>query len=129
MSDIKLKGPVLSPRGLFEVRGFLSRRLYLLLLVPLFFIAYPLASPGIPVTADFPYLDTSDYSSGKLWVWTEKGSVPALETVPRFPIIGLWYVLDFLGANSELISKFMIIMGFFIASFSFYFSFVLLFNR
>ena len=129
MSNIKLKDSALLGRPLSEVNGFLIKRPYLLLLIPLFFIAYPLSSPGIPITLDFPALDTSDYASGKLWVWTEKGSVPALETISRFPIIGLWYMLGFLGISSAAISKFMIIMGFFVASFSFYFSFVLLLER
>jgi hypothetical protein len=133
MSHIKSTGPVLH-RRLFSFLGvrinrFLLNRLYLLLLlIPLFFIAYPLASPGIPITLDFPALDTSDYASGKLWAWTEKGSVPALETISRFPIIVSWYALGTLGIDSALISKFMIILGFFIASYSFYFSFLLLFK-
>lgn len=110
------------------LRKFLFKRIYLLLLIPLFFIAYPLSGPGIPISVDFPSLDTVDASS-RLWTWIEKGSFPGLEVVPRFPIIGLWYILGFLGISSALISKFMVIMGFFIASFSFYFSFVLLFKH
>ena len=57
-----------------------------------------------------------------------EGEPPALETISRFPIIGLWFVLGFIGINSALISKFMIMVGFFIASFSFYFSFLSIFQ-
>ena len=129
MPHTKLSSPVLS--GRFPAVGwrFLRKHLYLFLLIPLLFIVYPLTAPGIPITLDFPSLDTSDYASGKLWVWTEKGSLPALETIPRFPIIGLWFVLGIIGMNSAIISKLLVIMGFFIASFSFYFSFLLLFKN
>jgi hypothetical protein len=128
MPHTKSNSPVLISRFPAEGWRFLLKHLYLLLLIPLLFIAYPLAIPGIPIKLDFPSLDTSDYASGKLWVWTEKGSLPALETISRFPIIGLWLALGFIGINSELISKFIVMVGFFIASFSFYFSFLLLFK-
>ena len=111
-----------------NLRKLLLKRMYLLLLIPLLFIAYPLSSPGIPIAVDFPSLDTVD-PSGRLWAWLEKGSFPGLEIIPRFPLIGLWYILGFLGINSALISKFMIMIGFFIASFSFYFCFLLLFKH
>jgi hypothetical protein len=111
-----------------KFRRFTLKHLYVFLVVPLIFILVPLTNPGIPITLDFPTFDTSDYAPGKLWVWTEKGSLPALETISRFPIIGLWFVLGMIGIDSVLISKFMIILGFIIASFSFYFSFLLLFK-
>jgi hypothetical protein len=129
MPHTNLNSPVLSGRFPADVWRFLCKHLYLFLLIPFPFIAYPLTSPGIPITLDFPTLDTSDYASGKLWVWTEKGSLPALETISRFPIIGLWFVLGIIGMNSVIISKLLIMLGFFIASFSFYFSFLLLFKN
>ena len=101
----------------------------MLLFIPIIFIIYPLAIPGIPITLDFPSMDTSDYASGKLWVWTEKGSLPALETITRFPIISLWFALGYIGLNSALVSKFLIVLGFLIASFSFYFSFFFFFKN
>jgi hypothetical protein len=111
------------------MRKFVIRHMYLLMIIPILFVASPLSSPGIILTADFPVLDTSSYAAGKLWVWTEKGSVPALETISRFPIIGAWFVLSLIGISSETISKFMIILGFLLASFSFYLSFLLLFKN
>src|SRR5919197_267978 len=109
----------------FGARRFISTHMYLLLFIPLLVIAYPLAKPGIIIDQDFPSLDTSDYSSGKLWTWTEKGSVPALETISRFPIIGLWYIMGFIHIGSDLISKLIILSGFLLSSLSFYFSFLL----
>jgi len=101
----------------------------LLLLIPLLFIAYPLAEPGISITGDFPYLDTPDYAINRLWVWIEKGSVDGFEFMSRFPIIGLWELLGFINVNSELATKAMILLGFSLSSFSFYFSFLSFFKE
>jgi hypothetical protein len=126
MSLRKNTGP--RPKGI-HMQRFIIRHPYLLMVIPIFFIVSPLSNPGIILTADFPVLDTSSYASGKLWVWTEKGSVPALETISRFPIIGAWYILSLVGISSELTSKFMIVLGFLLASFTFYLSFLLLFKN
>jgi hypothetical protein len=111
------------------MQKFVIKHPYLLMLIPILFIAFPLSNPGIILTADFPVLDTSSYASGKLSVWTEKGSVPALETISRFPIIGAWYILSLVGVSTELTSKLMVVLGYLLASFTFYLSFLLLFKN
>jgi len=99
--------------------------LYLLLLVPLFFIAYSLSDPGISITGDFPYQDTPEYAINKLWLWIERGSRDGFETLSRIPINALWYLLGFVNVDSSFASKALIVLGFFLSSFSFYFSFLL----
>ena len=111
-----------------KFRRLLDRHLYILLLIPLIFIIQPLSVPGISLTGDFPYLDTSDYASNRLWTWLEKGSIDGFEFLSRLPIIGLWYLLGFIGINSELATKSMIVLGFVLSSFSFYISFLLFFK-
>jgi hypothetical protein len=106
----------------------LVKHLYLLLLVPLFFIAYSLSDPGISITGDFPYQDTPDYAINKLWLWIERGSRDGFETLSRIPINGLWYLLSFVNVHSPFASKVLIVLGFFLSSFSFYFSFLLFFK-
>src|ERR671919_2192637 len=95
--------------------------LYILLLVPLFFIAYQLlVFPGISIgNGDLPYLDTSLYGIKKLWMWVEYGSYHNLEYLPRLPLTGLFIILQVLTVSPEIISKVLIISGFFLASFSF----------
>jgi len=97
----------------------------LLLLLPLFFIAFSLREPGISITGDFPYQDTPDYAITKLWLWIERGSRDGLEVLPRIAINGLWYLLGFANVDSSLASKVLIVLGFLLSSFSFYFSFLL----
>jgi hypothetical protein len=111
-----------------NVKKLLDRHFYLLLLIPLIFIVQPLAEPGISITGDFPYLDTPDYASNGLWLWLEKGSIDGLEFLPRFAFIGSWYLLGFIGITSELATKSMVLLGFFLSSFTFYFSFLFFFK-
>lgn len=106
----------------------LERHMYFVLLIPLFLIAYDFAKPGISIAGDFPYLDTPDYAYGRLWLWIEKGSIDGFEFVSRFPIIGLMYILSYIGINSELASKAMVLLGFALSSFSFYISYLLFFR-
>jgi len=111
-----------------KFRRLLDKHLYLLLLIPLIFIVYPLSAPGISLTGDFPYLDTPDYASNRLWTWLERGSFDGFEFLSRLPIIGSWYLLGFVGVNSELATKSMVVLGFVLSSFSFYISFLLFFK-
>ncbi len=116
-------------KTLKKLNVILSQHTYLLLIVPLFLIAYPIAKSGIPITGDFPYSDTSDYAIDRLWLWVEKGSMDGLESLSRFPIIALWYLLSFVNMDSELATKIMVVLGFLLASFSFYIAFNLLFKN
>ena len=102
----------------------ISKYLYLVLLVPIFIITYPILSPGLIISGDFPVLDTGEFASDKLSTWIANGSYPTVETLPRFPIIIFWYMLENVGIDVEAGGKAMIILGFSVASFSFYFSFV-----
>jgi hypothetical protein len=106
----------------------LVKHLYILLLVPLVFFTYHLAEPGISIAGGFPYLDTSHYAIHRLAMWVERGSIDGFEFLPRFPIMGLWHLLTFVNINSELNTKLMIVSGFALSSFSFYFSFLLFFR-
>jgi hypothetical protein len=103
---------------------------YITLLIPIFFVAYPLLLvPGIPIgNGDLPYLETSLYGFKTIWMWVEYGSYHNLEALPRFPIVGLFLILQLLGVTPDLISKLLIISGFFTASFSFYYSCILFFK-
>jgi len=102
----------------------LSSYFYLLLLIPIFVISLSLLEPGIIISHDFPIFDI-----GKIWTWVDKGSYSTIETLPRLPIIGLWQVMITVGINSSMISKLMIVSGFFAASFSSYFAFYHLSKR
>jgi hypothetical protein len=112
-----------------KIINLFLNHLYIVLLVPLFFIAYQLLLvPGISIgNGDLPYLDTL-YGFKKLWMWVDHGSYHNLEFLPRFPITGLFVIVQLLGVSSDVISKLLIILGFFVASFSFYFSCVLFFK-
>jgi hypothetical protein len=94
---------------------------YLFLLIPVFFIAYPLLIvPGIPIgNGDLPYIEISLFPDKKLWTWNEYGSFHGMEALPRYPIISFFNMIDL---PPELTSKFLIVGLFTIASFSFYFS-------
>jgi hypothetical protein len=114
----------------FRVMRLLTNHIYIILLIPLIFVAYPLLLvPGIPIgNGDLPYVETSLYNLKKLSTWIEYGSYHNMESLPRYPIIGLGIFLQLLSASPDLISKLLIISGFFIASFSFYFSCLLFFR-
>ena len=88
-----------------------------------------MAKSGIPITGDFPYSDTPDFAIDRLWLWVDKGSIDGLESLSRFPIIAFWYLLSFVTLDSELATKIMVILGFLLASFSFYFSYNLFFKN
>src|SRR5215216_5637867 len=102
--------------------------LWLTLLIPLFFIAYPLLKPGSVANGDFPYLETS-YGYKLLWMWTENGSNNSFDYVARFPFFGVLLLMSSLGITPAILSKLMVILGFTLASFSFYFSFLVFFRR
>ena len=105
------------------------KHLYVLLLIPLVFYTYPLLENGISIAGGFPYLDTSDYAIHRLAMWVERGSIDGFEFLPRFPIIGLWHLLSIININSDLNTKLMIVSGFALSSFSFYFSFLFFFKN
>lgn len=81
------------------------------------------------MTGDFPSLDTGHFAAEKLWLWIEKGSTYSFESLSRYPVIGLWYILSFLSLDSAIITKSIVILGFLLASTSFYFSFLFLFKK
>jgi len=101
-----------------------SKPLYLTLLVPILIIAYPLINLGSIVNGDFPYGDTLYTVHAFPWMWSENGSFNNFDIVARFPIIGILYFFSVLGVSPDILSKSMVILGFSLASFSFYFSFV-----
>jgi hypothetical protein len=105
-----------------------NKYLFLVLLVPLFFIAYPLFSiPGIPVgNGDLPYIEISLYSFKKFWTWNEFGSYHGLETLPRYPIMAAFQLINI---SPDFSSKLLIVGGFAIASFSFYVSSLKIFKN
>lgn len=113
---------------LSKIRILLVRHTYLLLFVPLIIVAYPISGPGIILGGDFPALDTGEYSYDKLWTWLEKGGYSNYEGITRFPITSLWHILNLVNIDATIASKIMILMGFTLASFSFYFSFLLFFR-
>jgi hypothetical protein len=109
-------------------RTLIIKYFFLVLLIPVLFIAYPLFSnPGIPIgNGDLPYIEISLYSFKKFWTWNEYGSYHGLETLPRYPIIAAFQLVNI---TPDLTSKLLIVGGFAIASFSFYFSFRRLFKN
>ncbi len=125
MSPTKIRRFVSNVLFQVKIKRILERHLYLLLLFPPFIIFPSLMGPGILMSFDFPYWDTGNYAINRLWMWSEKGSINGFEFVARFPIIGLFYLLSFVGISSELASKGMVFAGFLLSSFSFYFSFLL----
>jgi hypothetical protein len=110
-----------------RVNNYIGKYSYLLLLIPVFLVAYPLLSlPGIPIgNGDLPYIELSLFPDKKLWTWNEYGSYHGMEVLPRYPIIGLFNWMDL---PPDITSKFLIIGLFAIASFSFYFSAIRLFK-
>lgn len=111
-----------------NISKWVLRHFYVLLLIPLFFYSYPILSSGISITGDFPYVDTSHYSADKLWMWVDKGSRDGFEFLARYPIMSIWYGLSLLNIGSDVATKIMIVSGFFLSSFCFYFSFSRLFR-
>jgi hypothetical protein len=109
-------------------RTILVKYFCFILLIPIIFIAYPLfSSPGIPIgNGDLPYIEISLYSFKKFWTWNEYGSYHGLETLPRYPIIAAFQLVNI---TPDITSKLLIVAGFAIASFSFYFSFRRLFKN
>src|SRR5690242_8769166 len=55
------------------------------------------------------------------WTWIENGIFDSSEIIPRYPIIGLLHIFASVDITSDIISKLMIIFGFFACSISFYF--------
>jgi hypothetical protein len=129
MFPIKIKAFVSNLIFRSKLDKFLDKHFYVLLLIPLIFIALPIAKPGISITGDFPYLDTPDYAINRMSTWIERGSIDAFEFLSRFPTLGLWYLLSFINVTTDLATKIMVITGFFLSSFSFYFSFLLFFKE
>ncbi len=107
--------------------GFINKfntHLYLILFIPLVFIIIPLIPPGVVMFGDFPLLETSLYPGKFLSTWIDYGSHFGFETLPRYPFIAFGYILNSINIGADLISKFLVILGFASASFSFYFSFI-----
>jgi hypothetical protein len=102
----------------------IDRYLFLVLLIPLAFIIYPLTKPGIVVNEDF-LAEGIDNS----WTWIDKGSHASFDSIQRLPTTALWHIMVSLGFNYELIGKIMVVSGFLLASFCFYFGFYLLFRN
>ena len=112
-------------------KHFVQKYLFLVLLVPVFVISFRLfVQPGVVINGDFPSFEVSDHSFERLWLWVDKGSYFGFENLARFPMIGIWAILSLFSVSFEASTKFMIILGFSLCSFSFYFSFYyLLKNR
>jgi hypothetical protein len=128
MSKTKTEGYILRNAS-FRARKIMSQHMYILLFIPLVFIIYPLTGLGFPISQDFPTIDSPHYPSDRLWAWWDKGSIPGLEGLSRFPFFGLWHALVIIGLDVALLTKLNIVTGFLVASFSFYFSFWLLFRK
>src|SRR5688572_4860344 len=111
-----------------QITAFLTDHMYFILLLPLIFIALPMLSPGVIMYGDFPLLETSLYSEKFLSTWVDFGSHHGFETLARYPIITMSVLLNSITIGGEIISKLLIILGFFTASFSFYFSCIILFR-
>ncbi|MGH9975476.1 MAG: hypothetical protein ACRD8Z_06530 [Nitrososphaeraceae archaeon] len=94
---------------------------YLLLMIPSLFVLYPFLGPGDILTGDFPALHNAIYPSKLLHTWIDFGSHNNFEILPRYPLIAAGHVLTLIQVSSELISRFMLISGFLLSSFSFYF--------
>jgi hypothetical protein len=108
----------------------LEKHLYLFLFAPLFFIVYPLIPAGMVLHGDLPSIETSLYSHKLLSTWIDYGSHHGFETLSRYPFIILGSILlNVVNLIPDIISKFWILAGFFAASFSFYFSSILLLRK
>src|SRR6188472_1608446 len=105
-------------------KHYVQKYLFLVLLVPIVVISFRLfVQSGVLIGGDFPSLDTSHYSFERLWLWIDKGSYSGFENLARFPMIGIWAILSLFSVSFEASTKIMIILGFSLCSFSFYFSF------
>jgi hypothetical protein len=97
---------------------------FVILFIPLILVLIPILQPGLIINGDFPILDTGGYAQDKLFTWIQNGSYPGVETLPRIPLIALWYILNLGGVDEQVAGKVMIILGFSLASFTFYFAFL-----
>jgi hypothetical protein len=131
MKEIQTQKPSTIRKCKTVVRTIITKYTFVFLFLPVLFIAYPLFGfgPGVSTGGDFPFADTGDYAVDKLWLWVEKGSYANFEVISRFPIIALWYILNFFALDSAVISRIMIVFGFLASSFSFYFAFIFLFKN
>jgi hypothetical protein len=112
----------------YRFNQFVENYAFLVLFIPLLIIIVPILEPGIIINGDFPILDTGKYAKDKIFTWIPNGSYPGVETLPRIPIISLWYLLNMGGVDAESTGKVMIILGFTLASLAFYFAFLALFK-
>ncbi|MBV9175755.1 MAG: hypothetical protein JO297_01810 [Nitrososphaeraceae archaeon] len=121
-----IKVTLVATSGVFQ-KSLKQILLYILLLLPLSFIAYPLLlKPGSIMSGDFPYTDTYSNAFKTIkWTWIQGGIFSAFEILARYPMIGLFHILSLLNISSDIITKLMIILGFFTASISFYFTSIL----
>src|SRR6187401_1139194 len=105
-------------------KHYVQKYLFLVLLVPIVVISFRLfVQQGVIINGDFPSFEVSDHSFERLWLWIDKGSYSGFENLARFPMIGIWALLSLLSVSFEASTKIMIILGFSLCSFSFYFSF------
>jgi len=111
-----------------RITTLLTNHIYVFLLLPLVFISLPMLDPGVIMYGDFPLLETSLYSEKFLSTWVDFGSHHGFETLARYPIITMGVLLNSITIGGEIISKLLILLGFFTASFSFYFSCIILFR-
>jgi hypothetical protein len=77
---------------------------------------------------DFPFIETSLDNYRSVSTWIDYGSYYGFETLPRYPIIALGNYLSTMNIGPEIVSKSLVVLGFLAASFSFYFSYILLFK-
>ncbi len=81
------------------------------------------------MSGDFPVIETSLYSHKFFFTWVDYGSYFSFETLSRFPFLTLGYILHSINIGSDIVSKSLVVLGFFSALFSFYVSFVLFFKN
>ena len=102
---------------------------FLLLLIPLAFIIHLLLGPGIVMSGDFPVIETSLYSHKFFYTWTDYGSYYGFETLSRYPFLALGHILNIINIGPDIISKSLIVLGFFSAMLSFYFACIQFFRN
>jgi len=94
---------------------------YILLLVPVFIITFPLLEPGAILNQDFPFVIHALTPSKVLYTWVDFGSTNNFENIARLPETITGLALLTIGITPEWISKLMVIVVFYLASVSFYF--------